>query len=78
MKWMYSYPRKYASTAICLQVEETDFSELPDQEFNWFERVHGKVEELLPPDTTKPLEKATTTVNYIDANLQHDLVHYIS
>jgi hypothetical protein len=36
--------------------------------------LYGKVEELLPPDAPKPLGKATTTVNYTDANLQHDLL----
>jgi hypothetical protein len=71
---MYRYLRKYASAAICVQVEETDFSELPDHYVDWCETVYGKVEELLPPDAPKPLGKATTRVHYTDANLQHDLL----
>jgi hypothetical protein len=72
MKWMYRYLRKYASAFIC--VEEPDFSELPDQEFDWCETVYGKVEELLPTDAPKPLGKATKTVNYTDSYLQHNLL----
>jgi hypothetical protein len=74
LKWMYSYLRKYASAAICVQVEEPDFSELPNQEFDWCETVYGKVEEMLAPAAPKPLGKATTTVHYTDANLQYDLL----
>jgi hypothetical protein len=47
LKRMYRYLRKYASTAIRVRVEEPDFSELLDQEFDWCETVYGKVEELL-------------------------------
>jgi hypothetical protein len=35
MQWMYRYLRKYASAAIRVCVEDPDFSELPDQEFDW-------------------------------------------
>jgi hypothetical protein len=54
---MYGYLRKYASAAIRVPVEEPDFSELPDQKFDWCETVFGKVEELLPSDAPKPLGK---------------------
>jgi hypothetical protein len=74
LKRMYGYLRKYASAAIRVRVGEPDFSELPDQEFDWCETVYGKVEELLPTDAPKPLGKPTTTVHYTDANLQHDLL----
>jgi hypothetical protein len=72
LKWMYGYLRKYANAAIRVRVEEPDFSELPDQEFDWCETLYGKVEELLPTDAPKPLGKATATVDYTDANLQHE------
>ena len=47
---------------------------LPEQEFDWFKTVYGKVEELLPTDAPKPLGNAVTTVTDTDANLQHDLL----
>ena len=74
LKHMYGYLRKYASAAIRVRVSEPDFSDLPEQEFDWCETVYGKVEELLPTDAPKPLGKAVTTVHYTDANLQHDLL----
>jgi hypothetical protein len=39
LKRMYGYLRRYASAAIHVCVEEPDFSELPDQEFDWCETV---------------------------------------
>jgi hypothetical protein len=74
LKRMYGYLRKYASAAICVRIEEPDFSELPDHEFYWCETVYGKVKELLPTDAPKPLGKATTIVHYTDASLQHYLL----
>jgi hypothetical protein len=74
LKLMYGHLRRYSSAAIRVRVEEPDFNELPDQEFDWCETVYGKVEELLPADASKPLWKAKTTVHYTDANLQHDLL----
>jgi hypothetical protein len=44
LKWMYGYRRKNASAAISVQVSEPYFSELPDQEFDWCDTEHGKVE----------------------------------
>jgi hypothetical protein len=46
------------STSIRVHIEEPDFSELPDQEFDWCETVYGRVEELLPTDAPKPVGKA--------------------
>jgi hypothetical protein len=67
-------PGKYASAAIQVRVLEPDFSDLPEQYFDWGKMVYGKVEELLPTDAPKPLGKAVTTVHYTDVNLQHDLL----
>jgi hypothetical protein len=39
LKRMYGYLRKYVSVDIRVCVEEPDFSELPDQEFDWCETV---------------------------------------
>ena len=69
LKRMYGYLRKYSSAAIRVRVSEPDFKDLPEQEFDWYETVYGKVQELLPSDAPKPLGNSVTTVTYTDANL---------
>jgi hypothetical protein len=54
-------------------VDEPDFSKVPTQEFDWFYRVYGKVEELAPRYMPKALGKAANIVTYTDANLYHDM-----
>jgi hypothetical protein len=41
-----------------------DFSGLPDQKFDLWITVYGKVDEFLPTFAPKPLGKATTTVHF--------------
>jgi hypothetical protein len=53
---------------------EPDLGELPDQDFDWCHSVYGKVEELVPNDTPKPLRKFVTTITYTDANLYHSML----
>ena len=50
LKRMYGYLKKFSSAAIRVRVEEPDFSELPDQNFDWTHSVYGHVEELVPND----------------------------
>jgi hypothetical protein len=40
LKRMYGYLRKFASAAIQVKVLETDFNELPEQEFEWCQSVY--------------------------------------
>jgi hypothetical protein len=53
---------------------EPELRELPEQDFNWCHTVYGKVEELIPRDTPKPLGKSVTTITYTDANLYHNML----
>jgi hypothetical protein len=71
---MYGYLKKFSSAAIRVRISEPDFSELPEQEFDWCHSVYGKVEEIVPRDTPKPLGKVVTIVTYTDANLYHDML----
>jgi hypothetical protein len=59
---------------IRVKVDEPDFSELPNQEFDWCHTVYGKVKEFVPRDMPKALGKAVTIVTYTDANLYHDMI----
>ena len=72
LKRMYGYLKKFSSATICVRVEEPDFAELPDQNFDWTHSVYGHVEELVPTDIPKPLDKCVRTVTYVDANLYHE------
>jgi hypothetical protein len=55
LKRIYGYLKKFSSAAIRVKVDEPDFSELPNQEFDWCHTVYRKVEELLPRDMPKAL-----------------------
>ena len=74
LKRMYGYLKKFRSAAICFQTDEPDLSGIPAQDYDWCETVYGNVAEEIPKDYPKPLGKQVTTVTYVDANLQHDLL----
>jgi hypothetical protein len=63
-----------SSADIRVQTSLPDLDDQTNQEFDWFHTVYGKVEELLPRDSPKPLGKMVTTVTYMDANLYHDML----
>jgi hypothetical protein len=74
LKRICGYLKKFSSAAIRVKVDEPDFSELPNQEFDWCHTVYGKVEELVPRDMPKALGKTVTIVTYTNANLYHDML----
>jgi hypothetical protein len=55
LKRMYGYLKKFGSAAIRVRTEEPDFSELPDQEFDWCQTVYGNVNEEIPKDIPPPM-----------------------
>jgi hypothetical protein len=63
---------KHAS--IRVRPEETDFSDLSDNTYDWTYTVYGKVKELVPEDSPQPLGKYVTLLHYVDAKLMHDVV----
>ena len=74
LKRMYGYLKKFRSAAICVRTNEPNLSGIPAQDYDWCETVYGNVAEEIPKDYPKPLGKQVTTVTYVDANLQHDLL----
>jgi hypothetical protein len=74
LKHIYGYLKKFSSAAIRVRTGVPDFSELPDQDFDWCYTVYGTVQELLPKDAPIPLGNVVTTVTYTDANLYHDIL----
>ena len=53
--------------------KSSDYSFLPDQDFDWTYSVYGDVHEILPDDMPEPLGKAVVTTTTMDANLNHCL-----
>jgi hypothetical protein len=74
LKRIYGYLKKFSSAAIGVRTSQPDLDDLHNQEFDCCHTVYGKVEELLPRDTLKPLGNMVTRVTYVDANLYHDML----
>ena len=74
LKRMYGYLSKMHHAIIFVCTEEPDYSEIPDQYYDWAQTAYGDVEELLPSDSPEPIGKPVTLTTYVDANLYHDTV----
>ena len=73
-KRIYGYLAKMKHAIIRIRTEEPDFSDIPDQEYDWARSVYGDVKELLPQNAPEPLGNFVTLSHYVDANLFHDLL----
>ena len=73
LKRIYSYLSKMRHAAIRIRVDEPDYSDVPDFEYDWSQTVYGNVKEHKPSDAPKPLGKFVTLTHYVDANLMHDV-----
>ena len=72
VKRVYGYLSKMRNAVIRVRTQEPDYSNLPEQEFDWAYSVYGNVREEIPSDTPEPLGKYVTLTHYFDANLFHD------
>jgi hypothetical protein len=63
------------NAAIRIRVEEPDYSDVPDFEYDWSQTIYGNVKEYKPSDAPKPLGKYVTLTHYVDANLMHDVIN---
>jgi hypothetical protein len=61
------------TSTLDVLTKKPDYSDLPDNVYEWTCAVYGKVEELLPVDAPEPLGKHVTLSHYVDANLKHDV-----
>jgi hypothetical protein len=73
-KGVYGYLAGNKDGAIRFRTGKPDYSDLPDQEFDWMRTVYGHVEELMAKDAPPPLGKEVIVTTYVDANLYHDLI----
>jgi hypothetical protein len=74
VKRICGYLHKFKDATIRIRTGEPDFSDLPDQDFDWFNSVYGDFTEDVPEDIPKPLGKFVTLSHYHDANLFHCLL----
>jgi hypothetical protein len=74
VKRIYSYLSKFKHATIRIHTGEPDYSDLPDQEFDWTHSVYGDFSEEIPEDIPEPLGKWVTLSHYVDANLFHCLL----
>ena len=69
----YGYLQQFKDAALRIRVGEPDYSQLPEQDFDWSHSVYGSPKEQIPKDAPKPLGKFVQLTHYCDANLMHDL-----
>jgi hypothetical protein len=74
LKGVYGYLAGTNDGAIRFRTGEPDYTDLPDQEYDWMRTVYGHVEELKAKDAPPPLGKRVVLTTYVDANLYHDLI----
>ena len=74
LKRIFGYVREMKHARIRFDTEEPDYSDLPDQDYDWMYSVYGDVQEVIPPDIPKPKGKRVVLTTYTDANLMHDLI----
>jgi hypothetical protein len=73
LRKIYGYLSKMRYASIRVRTEEPDYSDLPDNTYNWTYSVYANVGELLPTDAPEPLGNYVTLSHYVDANLMHDV-----
>jgi hypothetical protein len=73
VKRLYGYISKMRHAMIRIRIDEPDYSDLPDIEYDWSRSVYGELEEVLPTNAPEPLGNYVTLTHYVDANLMHDV-----
>jgi hypothetical protein len=73
LRRIYGYLSKMRYASIRIRTEEPDYSDLPDDTYDWTYSVYGNVREHLPTDAPDPLGNYITLSHYVDANLMHDV-----
>ena len=73
LRRIYSYAIRTMDYAIRFRTDQSDYSFLPDQDFDWTYSIYGNAQEILPDDMPDPLGEAVITTTTVDANLNHCL-----
>jgi hypothetical protein len=68
------YLSKMRQGFLRIRTEEPDYSDLPNQSYDWERSVYGEVHEQIQRDAPKPLGKRVILTTYVDANLNHNFI----
>ena len=74
VKRIFGHLSKMRFGALRYRVDRPDLSHLPEPSYDWDDSVCGRVEEIIPHDSPKPLGNIADAVTWVDANLLHDLI----
>ena len=74
VKRIYAYLSQFRDGAIRVRTELPDFSDVPDQQYDWTHSTYGDVKEAVPTDAPEPKGKPVIHSKYVDANLFHDMI----
>ena len=74
VKRIFGYLSKMRHATIRIRTGEPDFSQYPEQFFDWQHTCHWGAEELIPDDAPEPKGKCVVFSSFVDANLFHDLI----
>ena len=74
LKRIIGYLSKMRCATIRIRTQHPDYSDLPDQQYDWVHSVYGDVREELPKDLPTPLGMWVLLTTYVDANLFHNMI----
>ena len=73
-KRVIGYLTRFKDAMLRIRVDEPDYSDVPDPDYNWKFTVYGDCPEELPHNMPTPLGNFVTHTTYVDANLYHDMI----
>ena len=74
VKRIHGYILKYREGVLRVRTNEPDYSNIPEQHYDWEYTCYSGAKEEVPHDAPKPKGKRVQFTTYVDANLYHDMV----
>ena len=74
VKRIYGYLLAHSHGAIRVVTGKPDYSDLPDETYDWMYSVYGDCKEIIDESIPHELGNSVTTTTFVDANLHHDLL----
>jgi hypothetical protein len=63
---------QHAAIRVC--IDEPDYSDIPDFDYDWSKTVYRDLKEMKPEDAPEPLGNFFTMSLYVDSNLMNDVM----
>ena len=74
LKRIYGNHREYSTCVFRLRSRKPDYSDLPEQNYDWLSTTYGSVVEIVPKGLPTALGNEIVLTTLVDANFYHDLV----